>query len=624
MRIAANGNIGIGDSTPGGRFLVIGATSDSTAYALMASTANGNVILYARNDRRLGVGTSNPGQTLHVDGGIRYTAATSDTNTTVCRNSSGDLAGCSSLRALKDNITDLPLGLDAVMRLRPVAFDWRSYSNAPAYVRRDLGFIAEEVAAISPLLARYSDVTGELEGVRYSQLSSLLTRAVQEQQQLIITQRDKLSLFSSAVQLGEGGFVGLGTSTPEARLHVVGDVAVQAAGTAAPATMRLRSSRAAGEAGMQGLVSFADGAGGTVAGLAVQGAGTGARGSMLFFTGDASDLSDPARASVVFSASGDVGIGTSTPGYRLDVRGGDAFFGGSVTAASFALPSDARFKTNVQAITDALSIVRRLQGVSYDWNRAAFPERNFSARPQIGVLAQQMEAVLPELVSTDAQGYKSVNYLGLVPVLIEGMKQQATQLEAQDERLTKTEKQLGLVEERLFKNEEQVVKLDERLGKAESFVARFELTAEPDTMVVLTPTFKVQNFTAERAYIAELRAQRIEAERARFKELDADGAVIDNVEAARLRGRLVNTGGKELFVSYGAVAPLFEAVDDGHYIVSVSAEDGSFATAQVINAGGVLRVVPTASQGIDVVANGNSVGLVAPSKKVKASWTRTG
>jgi hypothetical protein len=44
----------------------------------------------------------------------------------------------------------------------------------------------------------------------------------------------------------------------------------------------------------------------------------------------------------------------------------------------------------------------------------------------------------------------------------------------------------------------------------------------------------------------------------------------------------------------------------------------------VVNAGGVVRVVPTASQGIDVVANGNSVGLVAPSKKVKASWTRTG
>jgi ribosomal protein L3 len=328
-------------------------------------------------------------------------------------------------------------------------------------------------------------------------------------------------------------------------------------------------------------------------------------------------------AMVQVTSDGRMGIGTAPgAGFALDVNGD--IRGTNVYAGGVLLTSDARFKTNVQAITDALSIVRKLQGVSYDWNRAAYPERGFSARPQIGVLAQQVEGVLPELVSTDASGFKSVNYTGFIPVLIEGMKQQADQLDAQGERLTKAEEKLGLVEERLFKAEEQFIKLDERVGKAESFVARFDTVSEPETMMVLTPTFKVQNFTADRAYIAELRAQRIEADKARFKELDADGAVIDNVEAARLRGRVVNTGGKDLFVSYGSVAPLFEAANDGHYIVSVSAEDGSYATAQVINAGGVLRVVPTASQGIEVVANGSSVGLVAPSKKVKASWTRTG
>jgi hypothetical protein len=319
-----------------------------------------------------------------------------------------------------------------------------------------------------------------------------------------------------------------------------------------------------------------------------------------------------------------IGTGAAAAsGFKLDVNG-DVKVTGNVVANGTTLTSDARFKTNIQAITDALSIVRKLQGVSYDWNRAAFPDRGFSARPQIGVIAQDVERILPELVSTDAQGFKSVNYTGFIPVLIEGLKQQADRLDAQDARLVTAEQTLAMVEERLFKAEEQVIKIDERLGKAEAFVARFELTREPDTMIVLTPTFKVQNLTADRAYIEELRAARIEADKARFKELDADGAVIDNVDAARLRGRVVNTGGKELFVSFGTVAPLFEAVADGHYIVSVTADDGSFATAQVVNAGGVVRVVPTASQGIDVVANGNSVGLVAPSKKVKASWTRTG
>jgi hypothetical protein len=325
---------------------------------------------------------------------------------------------------------------------------------------------------------------------------------------------------------------------------------------------------------------------------------------------------DAGTALLQVTADGRMGIGKAPDaGFKLDVEGD--IRGTRVFAQGVELTSDARFKTNLQAITDALSIVRKLQGVSYDWNRAAFPDRGFSPRPQIGVIAQEVEKVLPELVSTDAQGFKSVNYTGFIPVLIEGLKQQ-------DARLVVAEQTLAMVEERLFQAEAQIVQIDERLGQAESFVARFELTREPDTMVVLTPTFKVQNLTADRAYIEELRAARIEAEKARFKELDADDAVIDNVDAARLRGRVVNTGGKELFVSYGSVAPLFDAAAGGHYLVTVSAEDGSYATAQVISAGGTLRVVPTASQGIDVVANGNSVGLVAPSKKVKASWTRTG
>jgi hypothetical protein len=188
---------------------------------------------------------------------------------------------------------------------------------------------------------------------------------------------------------------------------------------------------------------------------------------------------------------GSLSIGTgavAASGYKLDV-GGNVKVTGDVVANGFTLTSDARLKTNIQAITDALAIVRKLQGVSYDWNRAAYPERGFSARPQIGVLAQQVEGVLPELVSTDASGFKSVNYTGFIPVLIEGMKQQADQLDAQGERLTKAEEKLGLVEERLFKAEEQFIKLDERVGKAESFVARFDTVSEPETMMVLTPTF---------------------------------------------------------------------------------------------------------------------------------------
>jgi hypothetical protein len=155
-------------------------------------------------------------------------------------------------------------------------------------------------------------------------------------------------------------------------------------------------------------------------------------------------------------------------------------------------------------------------------------------------------------------------------------------------------------------------------------VKLFDRDTSADTLIVLTPTFKAQNLTAERAEIAELRAQRIEAEKARFVELDADGATIENFAASKLSGRVMNTGRKEAFVSYGAFVQLFDVPLNAHFTIMVSSEDGSYASAQVINAGGVLRVIPNGSEGIDVVARGNSVGLVAASKKVTASWTRTG
>ena len=78
-----------------------------------------------------------------------------------------------SLRKYKDNITDLHMGLDAVLRLRPVEFDWKDSMGS-----HDLGFVAEEVEAVNPLLAEYMD--GELRSVKYSKLTALLTKAIQD------------------------------------------------------------------------------------------------------------------------------------------------------------------------------------------------------------------------------------------------------------------------------------------------------------------------------------------------------------------------------------------------------------------------------------------------------------
>ncbi len=97
----------------------------------------------------------------------------------------------------------------------------------------------------------------------------------------------------------------------------------------------------------------------------------------------------------------------------------------------YSSTSDARYKTNVQTFGSALDAVMRLRGVTFNWK----PEHNHNPRPQIGFIAQEVESVLPELVSTDRDGFKSVSYANAVPVLVEAVKEQQTQLSAQQQEL---------------------------------------------------------------------------------------------------------------------------------------------------------------------------------------------
>lgn len=93
----------------------------------------------------------------------------------VCQSNSGHLAPCLSSLRYKTNVNTYTPGLDVIRRLRPITFDWIEGGM------HDLGFGAEEVAAVEPLLARY-DKDGTVYGVKYDRVGAVLVNAVNEQQ----------------------------------------------------------------------------------------------------------------------------------------------------------------------------------------------------------------------------------------------------------------------------------------------------------------------------------------------------------------------------------------------------------------------------------------------------------
>ena len=93
---------------------------------------------------------------------------------------------------------------------------------------------------------------------------------------------------------------------------------------------------------------------------------------------------------------------------------------GNFSATQFTSLSDKTRKTNIRTIDDAMQIVERLDGVRYDWI-----DNN---KPSIGLIAQDVEEVLPEIVETSSDNIKSVSYGNLVGVLVEAIKDLQNQI----------------------------------------------------------------------------------------------------------------------------------------------------------------------------------------------------
>jgi hypothetical protein len=105
---------------------------------------------------------------------------------------------------------------------------------------------------------------------------------------------------------------------------------------------------------------------------------------------------------------------------------GNIFATGNITAFHGS-PSDARLKENVRTIENALDKVKQISGVLYDWTEEAQP--NGLPKEDTGVIAQDVQKVLPEVITTNAEGYLGVRYEKLAGLIIEAIKELSDQVE---------------------------------------------------------------------------------------------------------------------------------------------------------------------------------------------------
>jgi hypothetical protein len=131
-----------------------------------------------------------------------------------------------------------------------------------------------------------------------------------------------------------------------------------------------------------------------------------------------------------------VGIATESPdtGYNLDVAGS------AHSSQGWWVSSDLHLKKNLSKLVEVLDKLDQIDSYYYNWRSDEHPELNLDSRRQIGVIAQELEKVFPELVTTTPDGYKSVAYDKLSVVLLTAVKEQQAEIDSISDRLLKLEK----------------------------------------------------------------------------------------------------------------------------------------------------------------------------------------
>lgn len=154
-----------------------GNLNHATAIGAGAEVATDNTIMLGRNSG--------------LDK-VRVPGLGTDGATALCRNANKEISVCSSSLRYKKDLQPFTRGLALLNSLKPITFKWKA-DNSP-----DLGFGAEDIAAVEPLLVTHND-KGQVEGVKYDRITAVLVNAVKEQQEQIKQQQSQIQSLKKLV-----------------------------------------------------------------------------------------------------------------------------------------------------------------------------------------------------------------------------------------------------------------------------------------------------------------------------------------------------------------------------------------------------------------------------------------
>jgi hypothetical protein len=422
-----------------------GAAIDFT----IANEYSGGDIILSPNTN-VGIGTTSPGYKLDVSGDIRSTGAVRAGNGGFGFAPNGNSWTGFDLQGAGKRVI---LGIDAsssdpVFDIEKVDSGWQHMmelrKDGSAYFAGSVGVGTstpdDKLEVIGSVTSDFADNGGE--GAYYfgntnhgisrnnQNTVSIFTSSGGSEGAIRLNTDGVTRVFVANGSAGDGK-VGIGTTSPGSKLHVFG-------GGNYPALLLVErdgysgDNRIAAFKGKQVRAVF-DGPDGDPVGVGLEFAESG---NSMFTTAWNSYNN---RFEMYNTSNGNYGIAiypSVSPANRLDVYG-------SAHATSFPTSSDIRFKTNITQLTNVLEKVEKIHGVSFEWNKLYESMGRSTGHREIGVIAQEVEAVFPELVTTwgdNNENYKAVDYGRMTGVLVEAVKELKAENDALKQRVEALER----------------------------------------------------------------------------------------------------------------------------------------------------------------------------------------